>query len=192
LVSDDSNDCHSFRLCLLGGYALFGGVQKDSGAWDTACYWSSFGDYRCVYFASDGLYTMRCVTMNNFTETIIFVGGVYNLGFAVFHLMFWRLFRWKKDMASLTFTNRSIMQILNLCLIFIFLVMAYVSFFHSPELIQTSLGKTILILFSLFWFLRTIEQVIFFGVKTRVSVAFTMGFLLGSMIYLVPVLLAKP
>ena len=126
--------------------------------------------------------------MNNFTETIIFVGGVYNLGFAVFHLMFWRLFRWKKDLASLTFTNRSIIQILNLCLTFIFLVMAYVSFFHSPELIQTSLGKTILVAFSLFWFLRMVEQVVFFGVKNRVSIILTLVFLLGSVIYLVPVL----
>lgn len=126
--------------------------------------------------------------MNSFTEAIIFVGGVYNLGFAIFHLMFWRLFRWKKDLASLTLINRSVMQILNLCLTFVFLVMAYVSFFHSPELIQTSLGKAILIAFSLFWFLRTVEQVVFFGVKNKVSIALTLVFLLGSVIYLVPAL----
>jgi len=130
--------------------------------------------------------------MNNFTATIIFVGGVYNLGFAIFHLMFWRLFRWNRNLASLTPINRSIMQILNLCLIFVFLAMAYISFFHSPELIQTSLGKTTLIVFSLFWFLRMVEQVIFFGVKSKVSVVFILVFLLGSVIYLVPALQANP
>ncbi len=126
--------------------------------------------------------------MADFSETVVFVGGVYSLGFAIFHLMFWRLFRWKKDLASLTLVNRSVMQILNLCLTFVFLVMAYVSFFHSPELIQTSLGKTILVAFSLFWFLRMVEQVVFFGVKNRVSIILTLVFLLGSVIYLVPVL----
>lgn len=128
--------------------------------------------------------------MNEFTATIIFIGGIFNLGFAIFHLMFWRLFHWKKDLASLTHINRSVMQILNLCLTFVFLVMAYVSFFHKPELIQTSLGKTLMITFSLFWFLRMVEQVIFVGVKKKVSVFLTLVFLLGSVIYLVPVLQA--
>ena len=123
---------------------------------------------------------------------MIFVGGVFNLGFAIYHIMFWRLFRWKEDLASLTLINRSVMQILNLCLTFVFLVMAYVSFFHGPELIQTSLGKAILVAFSLFWFLRMVEQVLFFGVKNKVSVAFTLVFLLGSAIYFVPVFQAKP
>ena len=84
------------------------------------------------------------------------------------------------------------MQVLNLCLTFVFLVMAYVSFFHTSELIQTSLGETLLIAFSLFWFLRMIEQVVFFGIKNKMSDAFTLVFLLGSVIYLLPVLQAKP
>jgi len=123
---------------------------------------------------------------------MIFVGGVFNLGFAVYHTMFWRLFRWREDLASLRRINRSVMQVLNLCLTFVFLVMAYVSFFHTSELIQTSLGETLLIAFSLFWFLRMIEQVVFFGIKNKMSVAFTLIFLLGSVIYLLPVLQAKP
>ncbi|MBI5463975.1 MAG: hypothetical protein HY966_03345 [Ignavibacteriales bacterium] len=130
--------------------------------------------------------------MKDLTETMIIVGGFFNLAFAIFHLMFWQLFRWKEDLVSLTFINRSVMQILNLCLTFVFLVMAYVSFVHRSELIQTSLGQTILAAFSLFWFLRMVEQMIFFGVKNKVSVAFTLVFLLGSVIYLVPVLPATP
>ncbi len=126
--------------------------------------------------------------MNILSETLLFVGGIFDLGFVVFHLMFWRLFRWKQDLALLTAINRSVMQILNLCLTFIFLVMAYVSFFHIPELISTNLGKTLLVAFSTFWFLRMIEQVVFFGVKNRVSLALTLIFLVGSVIYLVPAL----
>jgi hypothetical protein len=126
--------------------------------------------------------------MNDLSETTIMIGGVYNLGFAIFHLMFWRIFRWKKDLSRLTFINRSVMQILNLCLTFMFLVIAYVSFFHSSELVQTNLGKTLLVGFSLFWFLRMIEQVIFFGIRNSISIILTLIFLFGCVIYLVPLI----
>jgi len=120
------------------------------------------------------------------SEFIILIGGIYNLGFAIFHLFFWRLFQWKKDLPKLTFINRSVMQILNLCLTFVFLLMAYISFFYVSELRQTNLGKTLLIGFSLFWFLRMIEQVIFFGMRNSISIVLTIIFLLGSVIYLIP------
>jgi hypothetical protein len=125
----------------------------------------------------------------NVPTTWLFIGGIFNLGFVVFHLLFWRLFRWKQDLALLTPINRAVMQILNLCLTFMFVVMAYVSFFHATELIATNLGKTLLILFSIFWFLRMIEQVIFFGIQHRASLALTLIFLGGSVIYLMPVLI---
>jgi hypothetical protein len=120
-------------------------------------------------------------------ETMIFLGGCYNLAFAVFHLFFWRIFRWKENLASLSSVNRAIMQVLNLCLTYMFLVMAYVSFFHAGELIATGLGRFLILAFSLFWFLRMIEQIVFFGLKNTKSVIFTVVFLLGAIIYLVAI-----
>jgi len=125
--------------------------------------------------------------MNDLSEVIL-LGGFYNLGFAIFHLMFWRLFRWKRDLSSLTFINRSVMQILNLCLTFVFLLMAYISFFNASELIQTNLGKALLVGFSLFWFLRMIEQIIFFGIRNLISIALTLVLLFGCVIYLIPLI----
>ena len=126
--------------------------------------------------------------MNNLAGIIILFGGVFNLGFAIFHLLFWQIFRWKEDLASLKSTNRFVMQILNLCLIFVFLVMAYVSIFQAAAMISTSLGKSLLMAFSLFWLLRMMEQIIFFGVKNKLSFAFTLVFFVGSIIYALPVL----
>jgi hypothetical protein len=128
--------------------------------------------------------------MNSLTTAMIIFGGVYNLGFAIYHIMFWRIFRWKEDLASLRRVNRAVMQILNLCLTFVFLAMAYVSFFHIPELVQTSLGNTILIAIALFWFLRMVEQPVFFGFKKKMSIVLTLIFLLGGVVYLVPALQA--
>jgi hypothetical protein len=117
------------------------------------------------------------------------MGGIFNLGFVVFHLMFWKIFHWKDDLASLTHINRSVMQILNLRLIFIFLIMAYLSFFHKAEMISSNIGKTLLISFSLFWLFRAFEQVVFFGIKNRVSFVLTLVFLAGGILYILPVVI---
>ena len=120
------------------------------------------------------------------TESMILIGGIYSVAFAIFHLMFWRLFRWKKDLVSLNIVNRGVMQILNLCLTFVFLIFAYISIFHSLELLTTNIGKSLLLLISVFWFLRAIEQIIFFRLKKKASVALFVVFIVGVMIYLYP------
>ena len=121
-------------------------------------------------------------------ESILFAGGIYNIILIIFHLLFWKLFKWKKDLASLTFINRAVMQVLNLSLTFVFLIFAYISLFHAQELLSTNLGNTLLLLISIFWFLRAIEQIIFFGLKNLTSIMFFVFFLLGSIIYLYPFL----
>ena len=116
----------------------------------------------------------------------LFIGGIYNLAFLVFHVFFWNIFRWKADLKSLTDTNRYIMQILNLRLIYVFLVFAVVSFCFPENLLSTGFGKFFLISISLFWLGRAIEQVVFFGLKNGVSVALVVIFIIGGVIYLIP------
>ena len=126
--------------------------------------------------------------MNNLAEISLFAGGLFNLGFTIFHLFFWRLFDWKKDLAHLTPVNRSVMQILNLCLTFMIFLMAYLSLFLPQEMLTTRLGSILLIAFALFWFLRMLEQIFVFEVKSRLSLFFTLIFLVGSLFYVVPAL----
>jgi hypothetical protein len=121
--------------------------------------------------------------MENWAIGLIIAGGVYDLGFAIFHLTFWKAFRWKEDLAKISRLNSGIFQIINLCLTFVFFLMAYISFFHVNDLATTGLGMALLIGFALFWFLRMVEQIIFFGFKRRVSILFTTLFLLGCLIY---------
>jgi hypothetical protein len=118
--------------------------------------------------------------------TFLFIGGIYNLAFLVFHVFFWNIFRWKADLKSLTDTNRYIMQILNLRLIYVFLVFAAASFCFPESLLSTGFGKFFLISISLFWLGRAIEQVVFFGLKNGVSVALFVIFIIGGILYLVP------
>ena len=119
---------------------------------------------------------------------LLIVGSFYHIGFAIFHLFFWRLFHWKKDLASLAIINRSVMQILNLHITFVFIIVAYISMFYSSEMVSTNLGKVIIASISIFWFIRFIDQIFFFGLKKRLSIILTIFFFVGCIIYLIPII----
>lgn len=121
-------------------------------------------------------------------KTLLYIGGFYHLAFFVFHLFFWKLFDWRRDLSSLSSVNRGIMQILNLRLMWVGLVAAYVSFFEADALLTSALGRTILISIALFWLMRAVEQIVFFKLKSTVSAAFFAVFLFGAMIYFSPFL----
>ena len=119
--------------------------------------------------------------------TILTIGGVYIVALIIFHLFFWKLFSWKKDLKRITPVNRSTMQVMNLALIFIFAIFAYISFFHTSELLTTSLGKSLLVFIGLLWLFRAVLQIIFYGLKNKISFMFFIYFILGGTIYLFPI-----
>lgn len=116
-------------------------------------------------------------------NALIFAGGLFSAAFALFHLFFWKLFRWRTELAKLTSLNRAIVQVLNLCLTFVFVILAYVSFVHPTELSTTGLGRSLLLLFAVFWYLRAVEQVVFFGLRKPLSAVFFVLFLVGGSLY---------
>ena len=119
-------------------------------------------------------------------EILIKAGGIYNIGMIVFHLLFWRIFDWSNDLESLSFLNRATMQVLNISLMFAFIIFAYVSLAHTEELLTSSLGHTLLLLMALFWLVRTVQQVYFYKLRHRVSWAFLLLFLSGAILYSIP------
>jgi len=121
-------------------------------------------------------------------EILIMTGGTFTAVFAVFHLAFWKIFRWKRDLAKLTAVNRAIVQVLNLCLTFAFVIFAYLSLAHTHEMLTTDLGRSLILLIAVFWYLRALEQVVFFGLRGRVSILFFVVFLVGGSLYTIPLL----
>lgn len=116
-------------------------------------------------------------------ETLLVIGGIYNLLFAVFHLLFWKIFDWKRDLASLTAVNRAIIQVLNLCLTFVFIIFGIISLLYPEQMLGTNLGQTLTGLIAVFWFLRVIEQIIFFKLENWISWTFLIVFLIGTGLY---------
>jgi len=60
---------------------------------------------------------------------MILADGILNVALVVFHLALWRLFRWGTELGKVSPINRGVMQVLNLCLMFVFLV--YVQRHHE-------------------------------------------------------------
>ena len=118
---------------------------------------------------------------------LINISGYYCIAFAVFHLSFWKIFRWKTDLQRLTPVNRAIIQVLNVRLTYIFVVFGFMALLFSERMCETELGWFILIAMSIFWFMRAVEQVIFFGLKNFASRAIFVVFLIGGILFAAPV-----
>jgi len=121
-------------------------------------------------------------------ETLIISGGVYTVVLIIFHVLFWRIFKWPETLDSLNYVNKATMQVLNISITFIFFIFAYVSFAHTQELLNTRLGNSLLALISCLWLFRAAQQVVFYKLKHKASVGLTVFFLLGAFLYGIPVI----
>lgn len=117
------------------------------------------------------------------TSGLIVAAGCYNLAFAIFHLLFWRLFRWPQQLPRLNAANAGIMQVLNLCLAYVFVVAAMLCFWFGAELGGTELGQFVLVALAIFWAARAVYQPMFFGLSHPFSVALFGIFILGAAIH---------
>lgn len=118
----------------------------------------------------------------------IWLCGLHSLAFAVFHLAFWKLFRWRHSLRTATVADRAILQILNLRLIYVLLGVAALCFFHTDDLQSTPLGRALLAGMSLFWMGRTVEQFVFLRINRPLVHALTALFVLGAALFALPLL----
>lgn len=119
---------------------------------------------------------------------LITLAGVYNLLLVIFHLLFWRMFKWKTDLRKLGFANKAIIQILNIQLIYYFLVVAIICFAFPEELVKTNLGRFFLFSNAMFWLIRTLQQFVFLRVKNIFVNYLTVYFFLGVVIFSIPLI----
>lgn len=122
-------------------------------------------------------------------EIIVFLCGVHSLGFALFHLTFWKLFDWPQALRPTGTATRAVAQILNLRLIYVFLAIAAACFFLPQDLLGTRLGHAVLAGMSLFWVGRTIEQFVFLRIRHPLVHGLTVLFVLGAILFVLPLFL---
>ena len=119
-------------------------------------------------------------------RTLIQIGGVLWVICFIFHILFWRLFDWKRDLASVMPVNKSIIQVLNLCLMLCFLIFAYISLVHTDELLISQLGKSLIGGMAAFGIFRFAIHFFYFDLRLFRSKLVLFGALLIGIVYAIP------
>lgn len=110
------------------------------------------------------------------TEILILAAAIFNFAFAGFHLMFWRLFGWKRDLPRLRPVNQAIVPVLNLALTFLFALAGAIMIIEAPI-------PTLLAGMAVFWLFRAALQPFYFGLGDPASRLITVIFLLGAILH---------
>lgn len=123
------------------------------------------------------------------TITFLYFCGIYNLLLAVFHISFWKIFRWEETLDKGTKATKIVTQIMNIQLIYLFLFMAFIYLFFTKELLNSKIGNAILIGYAGFWAVRFVQQFIFLKQKGKFVIGLTILFLVGAVLHLIPVII---
>lgn len=113
-------------------------------------------------------------------KILLNITGVLNLLFAVFHLMFPKLFNWEKTLSGLDNANIGIIKTFNFSGFWQLLAMGIICFFMKDDLIKSRLGKAVLMYFASFWFLRAILEFVYFWQDLNIGIVILCG-LIGLM-----------
>lgn len=116
---------------------------------------------------------------------LITTGGVLFVLFGVFHLFFWTLFDWANELQNLSVLNSNIIQMLNISLSFYFFAFAFVYLFKRNLLLTGALGKIVLYINAIFFFIRLILEFAF----PEGSLFFGVFLLICALVYLLPAVL---
>ncbi|PWK88497.1 hypothetical protein [Fulvimonas soli] len=124
-------------------------------------------------------------------ETLVYLCGAHSLGFAAFHLAFWKLFDWPAALRGTNLATRAVVQILNLRLIYVLLGVAALCFWLPHELVATRLGRALLAGMALFWAGRLAEQFVFLRYNVLPLHVLTALFALGAVLFALPLALGR-
>ena len=98
-------------------------------------------------------------------ELFLYVGGIFNLIWAIFDFFWPQFFDWKERLASLDDVHRVLLPLTSRMLVVLYLGITYISFFHASDLLTTDLGRSCLIFISSYWAIRAILQIHYFGFR---------------------------
>jgi hypothetical protein len=94
---------------------------------------------------------------------------------------------WKNELIKLTEINSNVMQMLNIGISVFLLAFGFMMLSYRREILNSALGRALLIVFALFWLARLIGEFAFPGGSI------ILGFILFLcvLIYLIPAIITK-
>ncbi len=97
-------------------------------------------------------------------QHIRILGGLL-IVLALLHLIFPTYFNWKKDLKSLSLSNRQMMIVHTFFIALIVFLMGLLFVYAAPDIVNSQLGKTMSLGIAIFWTCRLVIQ--FFGYSSE-------------------------
>jgi hypothetical protein len=91
-------------------------------------------------------------------ETQLKIIGAMFVGLAFMHVFFPRRFKWKEELSVLSLLTRQIMYVHTLFIALIILLMGLLCLSSAGDLLNTALGKRVLLGMAMFWGVRLMIQ----------------------------------
>lgn len=113
----------------------------------------------------------------------IWACAAHSVGFALFHLAFWRLFDWPASLQRTSRPNRAILQIANVQLVVVFIGVAVLCVAFPQALASSPLGRSLLAGMALFWVVRLVGQFIWLRVNHPLVHGLSVSFALGAVAF---------
>jgi hypothetical protein len=119
-----------------------------------------------------------------FRRTFVIIGGVIFIVMGVFHLSFWILFDWQSELTKLNQINDNNMQMLNIVVCFFMFSFSYMLLMYNSRVLNSKLGRSVLIISSGFFLIRALIEFAFPGN----SLVFGVVLMAFIPVYLIPAL----
>ena len=91
---------------------------------------------------------------------LVMAVGVLTIAIAVMHIGVPVFIGWYKEINKLTVRTKRTIIDRNSFLILLLVIIAYICFVHSEDLVSTALGRSLLLLIGVYWVIRGIWRVI--------------------------------
>lgn len=91
--------------------------------------------------------------------------GVAFIVLAIIHAGFPKKFNWKNELENISLLNKQMMQVHTFFIALLILLMGILCLTSYKELLETGLGKKILLGFGIFWLFRFLTQFFWYSPK---------------------------
>jgi hypothetical protein len=126
--------------------------------------------------------------MEKLSKTLVIIGGILYLLFGLFHLTFFNFFNsGNPDFSKIVPFLSKIMVMLNVGVVIFFLSLGVIILRFRDEIINSKLGRSILLMSALFFTIRGLSEFAFSSYK----LAFVLTMFLVAAVYIVPIFIRQ-
>ncbi len=120
---------------------------------------------------------------------LIRIAGVLSILFTLFHAGFYWIFNWAETLTVMNPIDRAILLTFNLICILLLLYSVILALGFTRQLIETTIGKSLLLFFTLFYTVRIFSEFAFFGHEMLLSLVIIVMCLIPAICYSLPAFL---